>query len=789
MAIKKGEAASLLMTDSKLNRRNFLKTAAVGAAGFSILANTANAEISIEPTLAPSLSQRHIFPLNHKWLYNETSSPAAMQTAFNDKTWKQVTIPHTNKMLPMNGFDEKEYTFVSAYRRHFRLPKELKDHRIFVDFGGVMTAAKVFINGKSLGEYKGGYTPFSFELTKDINWTGDNVLAVEVDSTERADIPPFGNLVDYMTFGGIYRDVQIRAVAPTFIENVFAKPVGVLTKNCRLNVKVLLGGKSEGSFVILVSLLDGDKEVAKGSARDVIGIDHDISIESLDNLKLWGLENPHLYSVRVKLFNYSGGESLDHYETRIGFREAKFTPEGFYLNGKHVKLRGLNRHQTYPFVGQAMPERGQRKDAEIIKKELKCNIVRTSHYPQSPHFLDACDELGLLVFEEIPGWQHVGDEAWKDLALQHVGEMIRRDWNHPSIIMWGVRVNESGDFHDLYTATNKLAHDLDDSRQTGGVRYRYPSERLEDVFTMNDFGFPLRAPNHPLYLNTEFSGHMFPTKRFDNGERLREHTHRHARVHDALAGDVKYSGGIGWCAFDYNTHEYFGSGDRICYHGVSDIFRIPKPAAGFYLSQCDPSEEIVLEPAFHWACGDENEAFTFALVSSNCERLKFFVGDKLVAEADPDRKTYPNLKYAPFNPNIRSSIWGAVKWADLRIEGYIGGKKVIERKLSGKGVDRDFVIKPDDTELRADGIDMTRVVFKVTDEFGNDRPYAVGAIQFTIENGEIIGENPFALVGGCGAIWIKSTEKAGTIRLTAKHARFGTKTVTIVAKVVPPPTI
>ena len=108
---------------------------------------------------------------------------------------------------------------------------------------------------------------------------------------------------------------------------------------------------------------------------------------------------------------------IDQYDTRIGFREARFTPEGFHLNGKHLKLRGLNRHQTFPFVGQAMPARVQRRDAWILKKELKCNIVRTSHYPQSPHFLDACDELGLLVFEEIPGWQHIGDQGWKDLRL------------------------------------------------------------------------------------------------------------------------------------------------------------------------------------------------------------------------------------------------------------------------------------------------------------------------------------------------------------------------------------
>ncbi len=273
---------------------------------------------------------------------------------------------------------------------------------------------------------------------------------------------------------------------------------------------------------------------------------------------------------------------------------------------------------------------------------------------------------------------------------------------------------------------------------------------------------------------------MYPTKRYDNVERIREHTHRHARVHDALAADNRYAGGLGWCAFDYNTHDYFGSGDRICYHGVSDIFRIPKPAAGFYRSQCDPSEEIVLEPAFDWARGDENETFTNALVCSNCEKLRYYVGTRMVAEVEPDRKTYPNLKYAPFTANLHAAIGRA--WEDLRIEGLIGGKVVIERKMSAKGVDKQFIVEADDRELFADGIDMTRVVFRVADEFGNTKPFSIAAIQFTVENGEIIGDNPFPLVGGCGAIWVKTTEKAGRIRVTARHPRLGIRTIDITAK-------
>jgi len=767
------------MKRKKLTRRHFIETGSAGLIGLASLPKLS----SLTLAQLTSTSSRRVYSLNHNWLFSEKSSPGATQSGFNDAAFKRITIPHTNKLLPWHGFDDQEYEFVSVYRRHFRLPVESQGRRVFIDFGGVMTAATVWINGRKRGEYRGGYTPFSFEITDQVNWKGDNILAVEVDSTERKDIPPFGHLVDYLTFGGIYRDVALRCVPNVFIDNVCAKPTDVLSSDRKLEVRCYLDeSKSTGAPLMLTaSLLEGNRVIA-ANTREITpnGQAHyDLSLTNLRDIELWNLDRPKLYQVIVGLSERE--RVIDQYETRIGFREAKFTPEGFYLNGKHLKLRGLNRHQTFPYVGQAMPARVQKRDAWILRKELKCNIVRTSHYPQSPHFLDGCDEYGLLVFEEIPGWQHIGNDDWQNLALQNVEKMIRRDWNHPSIILWGVRINESADNHDLYTKTNALAHSLDESRPTGGVRNRYGSERLEDVFTMNDFGFPLRPPNHPLYLNTEFNGHMYPTKRNDNVERLREHTHRHARVHNQLASDDKYAGGLGWCAFDYNTHDNFGSGDRICYHGVSDIFRIPKPAAGFYKSQCDPSEEIVLEPAFDWARGDENQTFTDALVCSNCEQLKFYIGERLIAEVEPDRKTYDHLKYAPFVTNLRAGIGGG--WNDLRIEGYIGGKKVIERTMSAKGVDRQLLVQPDDRELIGDGIDMTRIVLKVVDEFGNARPFSNAAIALNLQGpGEIVGDNPFALFGGVGAVWIKTRTGAGVIRLTATHETLGSKTVAIEVK-------
>ena len=721
--------------------------------------------------------------MNRDWLYQSKHVPEATKPGFDESKMQPVTLPHTNQMLPWHSFDERASQIVSVYRRHFRTPGDIGGKRVFLDFEGVMTACTVTINGHSFEEQRGGYTPFSFEITDHLEASGKNLLAVSVDSTERSDIPPFGGDIDYLTFGGIYREVSLRVVPKSYLENVFAMPQEVLTPQRKLTVRCHLGGDQPQGGKLMVELRDGEHVIQHAEKTDIgsAGV-QELTLGGLSEIELWSLEKPKLYSVVVS-YQASAGAPADEFKLQTGFREARFTEHGFHLNGKHIKLRGLNRHQTYPYVGGAMPARVQRRDAQILKNELKLNLVRTSHYPQSRHFLDACDELGLLVLEEIPGWQHIGENGWQDLSVRNVGAMIQRDWNHPAIILWGVRINESHDNHDFYVRTNRAAHELDPSRQTGGIRYLYDSDFLEDVFTMNDFGFPLKPPNHPFYLNTEFVGHTYSTKRFDQVERVAEHTLRHARVHNQLASDDRYAGGIGWCAFDYNTHANFGSGDHICYHGVSDIFRIPKGAAGFYKSQCEPADEIVLEPSFSWSSGDHSEGGGPGRVPvcSNCDHLKLYIDGKLHNECDPDMKDYGHLAHPPFLVELKDLPLSP--WGDLKIEGYIKDKLVITKTYSGRGLDAKFILEPDDTELWGDGIDATRVVFRVTDDFGNTQQFASGAIQLSVDGpGEIIGENPFGLVGGAGAVWIKSKAGAGTIRLAAKHSFLGTRNVNISVK-------
>ncbi|MBI5958510.1 MAG: glycoside hydrolase family 2 protein, partial [Chloroflexi bacterium] len=637
------------------------------------------------------------------------------------------------------------------------------------DFDGAMLVSSVYLNGTLLGVHKGGFTPFSFEITDHLK-PGENVLTVYVDATENEDIPPYGNLVDFLTFGGLYRDVYLRIVDPCHIENVFVSPTDVLTHpglECGIQLAQWMPGLS----------LEGILKDAAGRiiARQIQDVDADkitIVWDELGPITLWTLDNPVLYQLALVLSQ--NGAPIDQDAVRFGFRSAKFRGDGsFLLNGKPLKLFGLNRHQTYPYIGAAAPARLQCLDAEILKYELGCNVVRTSHYGQSPHFLNRCDEIGLLVLEEIAGWQHIGDETWQELVLQDLQAMLIRDRNHPSIILWGVRINESPDHDNLYTQTNLLAHELDPTRQTGGVRNFIDSKFLEDVFTLNDFTEGIQLPRVRPHLITEFGGHTFPTKSWDHEERRVEHALIHARKHNLQMGDPDVAGAIGWCAFDYHTHKEFGSGDRICHHGVMDIYRLPKMAAFFYRSQKSPADEIVLYAATNWTMGDRSGGGNNPLiVFSNCDEIDVLIGGQSHGRFKPDDAQYPHLNHPPF----------VVRWpepynpwenefCDLLVQGFINGQLIAEHKITADHLPDRLWLSTHTTQLQSDGADMARIAVQIVDRYGNVLPYQLRIVEFSLEgDAELIGENPLPIIGGQGACYIKSGHTEGMVVLKAQTA-------------------
>lgn len=699
---------------------------------------------------------------NRDWCF----SPAQAALDAPDTDFAPVTLPHTNKLFSQHFVDHTAYQFISTYRKRFTVEADLAGQRVFIDFDGAMIETTVYLNGALLGVHQGGFTPFSFDITAHLV-AGENVLTVYVDSRELAHIPPYGTQVDYVLFGGLYRDVYLRVVDVRHITDVFAQPHDVLTAP-RLDVDVKLAGWAAGLALEAV-LTDAQGVTVATQRRPAESADVRVSFPGLTGIRLWTLDAPALYTLTVTLT--ADGEPCDAESVRVGFRSACFSSDGsFYLNGEPLKLFGLNRHQTYPYIGAAAPASLQRHDADVMKYELACNVARTSHYPQSPHFLDRCDEIGLLVFEEIPGWHHIGDAAWQALALRDVRAMIERDRNHPSVILWGVRINESGDDEGLYGETNALARLLDPTRQTGGVRDFIQSSFLEDVFTLNDFPEGLQTPLVTPHLITEFVGHMFPTKTWDNEGRRIEHALRHARKHDLQLGHPDIAGGIGWCAFDYHTHKEFGSGDRVCYHGVMDIYRLPKMAAHFYRSQKSPADEIVLHAATNWTMGDRSGGGNNPLVVfSNCEEVEIFIDGESYGRIRPAADEYPHLPHPPFIVRwpLPYNPWGN-PFEDLMVRGYIGGEIAAEQRIDSGHVPHRLRITASAERLIADGADMARIAVQVEDKYGNVLPYQMRAVTFEVTgDADLVGDNPHVLLGGQGACYLKARGTAGSVTVRA----------------------
>jgi beta-galactosidase len=755
-------------------------------------------------------------PFNSGWLFGPASAESSLP-GFDDSEFVTATLPHTVAPLSWRNWDPDAWEQVWAYRKHFDQPAGTSGMRVFLDFGAAMTHATVTLNGSEVADYLGGYLPFSADITAALKPTG-NVLAVRLDSTFNHDVPPdrpapaVSSSVDFWQPGGIYRDVQLRVVPQAFLADVFAKPVNVLTAQTRqvvVQVTVDAAAAIPGDAQIAVALLDGTRTVASdqitvaitGAGRAAATM----TLSGLSDITLWDIGNPKLYTVVTTLA--LNGRKVHEYQVRIGFREATFTTDGFYLNGRRVKLFGVNRHQFFPYAGGAMPDRVQAQDARIIRYELNCNMVRCSHYPQSAAFLDACDEIGLLAWEEAPGWGYLGDDGWATLSYRDIEDMIVRDRNHPSVIIWGTRLNETPDDAPFYTSTNELARALDDSRPTAGAMAGQwmTTDYQQDVFAENDYSSvthaagtrqpvlqpPVDGVGRP-YLVTEavgtLSGPAIYYRRTDIQAVQQGQSVAHAQVHNQAGSDDRYCGLLAWSGFDYpsgNGNQYQG----VKYTGVVDEFRTLKPGAAIYQAQTDPRVTPVIAPAFYWDFGPVSPVTSLAdaMICSNLDRLEVYVGGEHFATVTPDATDYASLAYPPSFVNF-AAVDGSSR-PDLRIDGYLGPTQVASRSFAADSSGDRLMLTADDTEIDGDGVDTTRLAFRALDRYGNPRPYAGGQVTFQLAGPAVLmSDNPFDLAsaGGAGAVWIRSLPGSpGTVTLTASHPTLGTTAARIQVREVP----
>jgi len=749
---------------------------------------------------------------NDGWIYNDDYELLP--------EGEEVRIPHSVSVTPLHYFSEECYQKVSGYLKYFDVSDDLEGKRLFINFGAVAHYCEVYVNGVLAATHSCGYTAFKVEITNLIKIGEVNELKVKVDSRENLNIPPFGFVIDYMTYGGIYREVTLEIKEESFISDVFVRA----TAAGSVFVDVAFdGGDPDQEFGIIIFEKKTGEELARLPGRKGY-----CAISKVPGFKKWDLECPNLYVLRVESAN-------DSKDVVFGFRDSEFTKDGYFLNGRRVQIMGLNRHQSYPYVGYAMPAALQAYDADILKYELGVNAVRTSHYPQSQHFIDRCDEIGLLVFTEIPGWQHIGDADWKNQAVKNIEEMVLQYRNHPSIIMWGVRINESVDDDEFYTRTNELARKLDPSRPTTGVRYLKKSHLLEDVYAYNDFLHDGKAAgcekkskvipdDQKPYLISEFNGHMFPTKAFDREDVRAEHMLRHANVMDCAWGQEDISGTFGWCMFDYNTHKDFGSGDRICYHGVCDMFRNPKMAAGVYAAAGNLRKPF-LEISSDMNIGEHpsgNRGNVY--IMTNCDSVKMFKNGQFIKEYTHDMSPYKYLRNAPIliddyigdqmkekegftdrqNKIVKEALnyigrfgmnnltpkimlrlgeamarynmkfqdaymlygkyigdWGG-KCTEFKFVGIQGGREVVTKiKTSGSHIG--LVLNPSSTALiENETYDASCVRIKVTDENGNIQPFFSANLKLETEGPiEVLGPDFAEISGGMGGVYVRSTGEDG----------------------------
>ena len=751
------------------------------------------------------------------WKYLKGDQTGAETASYNDAAWATVSLPHTFDYTTQNNAGY--YRGKGWYRKHLQFPAEYANKRFTLYFEGALTVTDVWINGTRLATHSGGFDPFCYDITDNLHFDGtDNIVAVCVDNSYQTLVPPEkpdGSEIDFYMNGGLYRDVwliitnsdiyipepihawsgnwneqgghrithrSVTTASATVRVETWVKNAGAGARDCRL-VSVMVDPTGEA-----VANAETSQSIPAG------GVSRFVQDIAVTGPHLWFPWSPSLYTVYTTV--YDGTKALDVYTTVTGIRNVVFTQnQGCYVNDQPFKILGLNRHQTWPFVGHAVPNIQQRRDAERIK-EAGCNFVRCSHYLQDDAFLDACDRLGILLWVEIPGWhccnnggQPSHDSTWVRRHSDALRSTIRTARNHASVAIWGAGINEANSDPEIETPLNALAHAEDSTRPTSVGRLTTPSTNIYDIYGHNNFQGPLVPfmnldPNSLGYLNTEHTGHTYPTKRFDPELKLIGQGMRHELMTIYARQSPKIHGGIGWCAYDYATP---WSGP-MAYHGIMDIMRIPKFAYYFYQSQsAGDNYDGSKHPMVFIANYNTTTSPLDRRVYSNCDSVRFYQNGTLVATQRPDSLfvvtdsllcydagwamfCYPlplqetdilahpafTFKNVPFQAG------------ELKAEGLIGGQVVATHVVRTPGGAKSIVLQADPPVIEANGSDFSRIVARVVDSNGTQALITGTPITFSLSGGgKLIGDNPAPAEAGATIVLAQASLTAGAMSITA----------------------
>ena len=741
-------------------------------------------------------------------------STAATQTI----NWEKVSLLHTPRIEPVNKVEE-QWQGTCFYRKFFTVPVAAKGKHIAVQFDAAMHEADIYLNGKHIYKHLGGYLPFYIDISNAIKPGQSNCLLVKLNNQDNPVIPPGKPIkdLDFNYYGGIYRNAWLIITNKLYISNAVAanhtagggvlihdEDVSANAATVAVKTEVNNDHQLPQNAQVKITLIDamGKTVTSATSNRQPVNAGSFATFEqslTVTTPQLWSPMHPYLYYLTVQVLQ--NGKVTDEQTIKTGIKTIKFETGAFYINGEKLNIMGTNRHQEYPYVGYALSDNDQYRDAWKIKN-AGFDFVRCSHYPPSPAYLDACDELGILVMDAIPGWQFFGGPEFQANSFQNIRDMIHRDRNHASIVLWEASLNETGMSKPYMDAAHKIVHDelpFKNVFSTGWIDYAF------DVF--NPARQHLKAPdywkkyNHPKPLliaeygdweyyaqnagfnQKEYAGLKSEERnsrqvRADGQKRLLQQALNYQESHN----DNLYGAGVGdvnWLIFDYKR----GYAADLETSGIMDIFRLPKFSFYFYQSQAGPTVDAngfgkpMLFIANYWNDAKQKTVKIF----SNCDKVELFLNGKSLGVQKPDTDANSkNLSHPPFTFTPETYQPGT-----LTAIGYINSKKTVTQSVTTPGEANGIVLKADISgkALAAGKNDLIFVYAAIADKNETTLPGAANKVKFTIAgDGSIVGPTEINADAGIATILVKAGDKPGKIIITASSEGLKSKELVLTSK-------